>query len=120
VLRPRDEVVAPFEAERLRALDEGQRARFGRRDADERDLLDVGAVGVARLESEIAELGFDVGDREVLAAGSGGASFELVRRQDLDVLQHRFRIDLRHGRDRDGRRGWRVSLGGSGRLRRNG
>ena len=55
VLGPRDHIVVPLQALLLRALLEDER-RAVRRDADERHLLDVGAVGVAGLETDLREL----------------------------------------------------------------
>ena len=62
VLGPRHDVVFPLE--RLRAAPpfrEHERRRR-RRDPDERHLLDVGAVGVARLEADLLELVGEIGD----------------------------------------------------------
>ena len=54
-----------------------------RGDADERDILDVGAVRIAGLEAEFAEFVFEVGDGLDLASRTRGAALELVRGEDL-------------------------------------
>ena len=54
-------------------------------EADERHVLDVGAVGVAGLQAELAELLGQIGDRLLLARRARPAALELVGRQDLDV-----------------------------------
>jgi hypothetical protein len=104
VLRPRDHVVFPRERQLLRALREDERLSLRAGDADERDLLDVGAVRVARLEAEILELRFEVADRQVLADAAGRASLELVGGEHLDVLEDHRGIELRHRRQRNRRR----------------
>ena len=62
VLGPRDDVVTPLEGRACLARHH-QRLGFGARDADERHLLDERAVGIARLEPQLLELGGQVLDR---------------------------------------------------------
>ena len=59
MLRPRDDVVFPLQRLLLFVFLQHERRRF-RRDADERDLLHVGAVGVARIGADALELLADV------------------------------------------------------------
>jgi hypothetical protein len=79
MLRPRDDIVAPLERPGLAALLEHER-RGGRRDADERHLLHVGAIGVAGLEANLFDLVNEVRHRPLLAGRAGRTPFELVRR----------------------------------------
>jgi hypothetical protein len=73
-----------------------RQVRVGRRgDADERHLLDVAAVGIARCEPELPELLLEVGDRLLLAGGPGQPPFELVGRQRPDMREHRSAIHRR-------------------------
>ena len=101
MLRPRNHVVFPLERELTRALREHQR-RGRRSDADERHLLNVAAVGVARLEADLLELIDQVGHGQRLAPGARRAPFELVGRQRFRVRHHL--ADVHVGQLRERRR----------------
>ena len=88
-----------------------------RGDADQRHLLDVGAVGVAGLQPELLELVFEVVDRQLFALGSRRAAFVFVGRQHFDAVEDRLRLDLRQLRQRDLRRRCRRRRRGRTRCR---
>ena len=103
-LRPGDVVVAPGEPSFLGPLPERQRGAPLHGGADERDLLDPRAVGVARLEADRLQLIDEVRDRQLLALRAGGTALEGVGREQLRVLENGRSVD-------GGERG----LGGAGR-----
>ena len=63
------------------------------RDADERHLLDVGAVRVARLEAHALQLARQVRDGAGLPGRSGAAPLEAIGRQRADVTEEFVRGD---------------------------
>src|SRR5436309_13994463 len=68
--------------------------------ADEVDFLDEGAIGITRFEPELLELLRQICDCLLLAGGTRGSPFHRIRREVLDVLHERRRIDrLRGGGD---------------------
>ena len=98
MLRPRHHLVAPLD-HLFRAVF-GDRQRFcrGGRDADERHLLDIRAVGVAGLQPELLELGFEVLDGQLFALGAGRAPLVLVGGEHLDAVEDCRGFDLREVR----------------------
>ena len=73
-------------------------------EADQRNVLDERAVGIARLQPHFLELAGQVGDRLLLPRRSRAAALKLVRGQDLDVLQDLLRLDaLQRGLQVQGR-----------------
>jgi hypothetical protein len=113
VLRPRHNVVGPLERALAAGAGDGERAGVGSRDADQRHLLDIGAVVVARLQAERLEGVLEVLDGELLALRAGGPALEFVSRQRLDSVEQRRRVELRHRRD-SGRGRRRCRRGGAG------
>ena len=87
VFGPRHDIVGPLERLLLRALRHRQRLGLGAGDADERNLLHVGAVRISRLQVQLLELILDVFDGELFAFRAGCAPFVFVRGQHLDVLE---------------------------------
>ena len=117
VLRPRDDIVFPLERLLLGPFPHHERRRR-RRDADERHPLDVGAVGVARIEPGPFEVIDQVLDRELFAARAWSAPLELVRRQHFRVRQQGLHVEVRQLANRDMLRGRRrARLGRRRRLR---
>ena len=76
-----------------RALLHDQRRRRGR-DADERDLLNVRAVGVAGLQTGFLELIDQVRDRLFFAPGARESTLELVRREHFVSGQARGHVEV--------------------------
>ena len=100
VLRPRHHVVFPLQRLLLRAFLEHERRRR-RRDADERHVLEIRPVSVARLQAGFLELIGQVGHRQLFALRAGRAAFELIRRQRFRVREQRVQIDRRQLADRE-------------------
>ena len=100
VLRRRHVVGARLQGPGLTAPGDDESVTRQRRDADERDVLHPGAVGVARLEPQGGELLRQIGDGEGLPLRPRRPPAELVRRQPLDPGQQRLRADP--GRDLGG------------------
>ena len=76
-----------------------QRSGVGAGDADQRQVLDVGAVGISRAQADLLELVLEVLDGELFTFRSWCAPLELVGREHLDVLEHPRRFELRRRRD---------------------
>ena len=75
-------------------------------DAEERDVLVVGAVVAAGLEAVRLELRGDVLLRDLVAARAGAAAFEQVAGEELIVGSHRLAAEQSHAAFHGG--GWRV------------
>ena len=84
-----DEVVDVRERHRFAA--DGERKRGGGRDAHERHVLNVGAVGIAGLQAHFFELADEVGDGLFLAGRRGTAALKFVRGEDLCAGEHAVR-----------------------------
>ena len=58
-------------------------------DAHERNLLDIGAVGITRLEADLPKLSLHVCDGFLLAGTARLAAFELIGGKGLDFAEER-------------------------------
>ena len=106
--RPGDDLVLPFQWQRLRALAERERLALRAGDPHQGYLLNVGTVGVARLEAKLLELCFEERDREIFAGCSRRAPLELVGRHLRGGLQDCGAVNCRQRREWNGRRRQRT------------
>src|ERR1019366_10663762 len=63
------------------------------RDACQRHALDVGAVGIAWLQTHLPKLLLDPGNGLFLAGRAGLTALELIRRKRFDFTQQRLLVD---------------------------
>jgi hypothetical protein len=95
-LRLRDEVALPLQRDAAAVY--RQRRRNARRDADQRYVLDVGAVRVAGREANGPELGLEVAHRALLAGRAWQPALHRVVRQHRNALQQALRREMRQRR----------------------
>src|SRR5262249_9659369 len=83
-------------------IERGGRVALGKRqgrgswgDADETHALDVAAVRVARLQSDLLELIGQIRDRAIFAFRTRAAPLALIGRHDLRMREDLSRVDLR-------------------------